>query len=181
MEFVAKLENQISKWLKNVPHLPVNGQKWLADNIWWIVVVGAVVAGIAFLFTLGALFSAIALLGAVGDPIYGYYITSGVTGWAVVSTVVGLVFLAIQAIFMGLAVNPLKEKKHRGWRLLFFVWLISAVALVVDAILTLSPVSFIFSLIFGAIGLAIGAYLIYEIRGHFIGSSAKGSKKTKKS
>jgi len=178
MELVTKLEKQISKWLKNVPHLPTNAQKWLADNIWWIAVVGAIVAGIAFLFSLGALFSAIALLGAVGNPVYRYYITQGVTAWSLVTAIVGLVFLAVQALILGLAVNPLKAKQHKGWRILFIAWLVSVVAVVIDAVLTLSPISFIFSLIFGAVGIAIGAYLIFEIRERFIGSTAKKAKKS---
>lgn len=179
MELITKLENQVEKWLKVVPHLPAAGQKWLAHNVWWIALVGAIIAGVSLLFSLGALFSAIALLGAVGDPLYGYYVTHGINAWSLVSSVVSLIFLALQGIVVALAVSPLKEMKRKGWFLLFVSSILAAIAVVVNAVLTFNPAGFIFGVLFGAICVAIGLYLVFEIRSHF-GGSAKAVK-TKKS
>lgn len=177
MEIIHKLENLVAGWLKNVPHLPANGQKWLGKNVWWIVLIGAIVSGIAVLFTIGSVFTAVALLGAA-STYAGYYVAGTVTGWLVVSALVSLAFLIAQGLLLALAVNPLKAGQKKGWTLLFGAWLVNAVSVVVSAILSMSILGFITGIIFGAIGLAIGGYFLFEIHGQF-GGTAKVAKKAK--
>lgn len=164
MELIKKLETTVAGWVKDVPHLPAAGQKWLGENVWWIVLIGAILSGIAFLFALSALFTLIALLGTVSSA---YYVVPTVTSWAVVSGVVSLVFLVLQGLILAVAVNPLKTRQKKGWVLLFASWLLNAVAVVVNSILTLSVGGFILGILFGAIGLAIGGYFLFEIHSQF--------------
>jgi hypothetical protein len=164
MELVSKLEKTVLGWVKNVPHLPLAGQKWLATNVWWIVLIGAIVSGLAALVMLGGVFTIISLLGSVSSF---YYVTGGYTTFSVVSAVISLVFVALIAVLLGLAVKPLKEKQKKGWVILFLVWILDAVSVVINAVLTMSVFGFIFGIIFGAIFVAIGGYFIFEIHSQF--------------
>lgn len=172
MEFISKLESTVAGWAKNVPHLPAAGQKWLASNVWWIVLIGAIVSGISLLVALGSLFSLIAILGSYAGT---YYVSTTATTWAVVSGIVGLVFLALYGILMALAISPLKAGQKKGWNLLFTAWLLNAVSVVINAILTFNVVGFLIAIIFGAVFLAISGYFLFEIHGQF--SAARTAKK----
>ena len=164
MEFIGKLERTILGWAKDVPHLPVGVRKWIADNIWWIVVIGAVLSGISVLVLVGGLF---ANLSTLSSPIISYYASSAFVGWLVVTTAVSLVFAVIECLLLAFAVNPLKEKQKKGWVLLFAVWLVGIIAAVVDAILTLNVLSFLGNVIFGAVWVVITGYFLFEIHGQF--------------
>jgi hypothetical protein len=167
MELITKLESLVGGWLKNVPHLPPAGQKWLGQNVWWIVLIGAIVSGIALLFAIGALFALIALLGAVTASYYGAYAATGVTGVTIVAAIVALAFTIIRVILLAISVKPLKDMQKKGWTLLFIVWLIQVVSVVVGAVLSFSVAGFFVGIIIGAIGLAISAYFLFEIHGQF--------------
>ncbi|MDB5160211.1 MAG: hypothetical protein JWO99_474 [Candidatus Saccharibacteria bacterium] len=164
MELINKLEKLVLGWAKSVPHLPAAGQKWLGSNVWWIALIGAILSGIAVLVTAGVLFTAISLLGAASSV---YYVSGSYTSIAVLNAAVSLVFLVANGILLALAVKPLQTKQKKGWVLLFLTLLVEAVSVVVNAILSFSVLGFIIGILFGAIGLAIGAYFIFEIHGQF--------------
>lgn len=165
MDLLHKLEVKVLSWLKNVPHLPAGAQKWLGDNVWWIVLIGVILGGLSTIIALFGLFGLIALLGAPSNAYYVY--GGGVTAWAIVVALVSLVFSAITVIISALAIKPLQNKQKKGWVLLFATWLLYVIFVVVSAVLTLNPFSFIFSLIFGALFAAVGAYFLFEIHGQF--------------
>lgn len=184
MELLHKLEQQILKWIKGVPHLPTPARKWLGDNIWWIALIGTIVTGIIVLFGLIGLLSFLSVMGTVAAS---YYATSTFTSWAIVTTLVSLAFSVLQGLILLAAINPLKAKQKKGWVLLFASWLLGAVAVVVNAVLTLSPFGFIGGLLFGAVGLAISGYFLFEIHSQFAHverskgvKSAKTTEHTKK-
>ncbi|HEY8992324.1 MAG TPA: hypothetical protein VIM37_00560 [Candidatus Microsaccharimonas sp.] len=165
MEFISKLEKVVLGWAKNVPHLPAAGQKWLGANIWWIALIGAIVSGIAFLFAIIALFTLISLIGAVSST---YYIAgSNYTSLSILNAAVSLVFLVANGLLLAFAVKPLQNMQKKGWVLLFMTLLVEALSVVVNAVLSFSVAGFIIGILFGAIGLAIGAYFIAEIHGQF--------------
>lgn len=167
MEFLHKLESTIAGWTKGVPHLPKAGQKWLADNVWWIVLIGAILSGISLLVALGGLLTLIALLGAVTASIYGAYAAAGVTGLTIVAAIIGLAFLIVRVVLLSMAVKPLKALQAKGWMLLFIGWLIEVAAVVISSVMTMSVVSFLLGIIMGAVGLAISGYFLFEIHSHF--------------
>lgn len=176
MEFITKLETTVAGWVKNLPHLPPAGQKWLAQNVWWIVLIGAIASGIAVLISLFGL-----LLGGAAAS-YVYVIDPGFATWVLISGIVTLIFTTIRGLILAVAVTPLKNMQKKGWVLLFISWLVNALAVVVGAILSLSVIGFIGAILFGAISLAITGYFIFEIHGQFAHSAriTKTAKTTKK-
>lgn len=167
MEYITKLENLVAGWTKNVPHLPVAGQRWLGQNVWWIILIATIASGIGILFSIIGIFQTIALLNTFSSTVYGYYAVANISAMTVVASVVSLAFSVALALVMALAIKPLQLQQKKGWTLLFVGWLIQIVAMVVNSILGLNVFTFIFGIIFGAIFLAISGYFIFEIRGQF--------------
>ena len=167
MEFINKIEAMVAGWAKSVPHLPAAGQKWLGQNVWWITLVGTILSAIGLLIALGALFTLIALLGAVSSSIYGAYATAGVSGFTIIGSVIGLVLSAATLVLMAFAIKPLKDMKKQGWVLLFLSWLVYAVSVVINSVLSLNVVGFILGIIFGAVALAVSGYFLFEIHAQF--------------
>ncbi len=176
-EFLYKLEKTVFGWFKNVPGLPEGARKWLADNIWWIVIVGLVLTIISVLGSLAALSTRISVLGTVAAS---YYVSSVTSSWLIVADIVALLFMIAEAILLFFAIQPLREKQKKGWVLLFATWLLGAVALVVNALLGLSVLHFIVAILFGAIWLAISGYFLFEIHSQFAHvERSRGIKKSK--
>ena len=173
MELINKLERIVLGWVKNVPHLPATGQKWLGVNVWWIALIAAIIGGIWFLFALNGLFSLLTLLSSVSNL---YYVTNTYTDYAIFKAIIGLVFLGLTVAALALAISPLKDRLKKGWVLLFLAWIISALSIVVSAVLSLSVIGFIISIIFGAIFLAIGGYFLFEIHGQFAHPTKRAKK-----
>lgn len=177
MEFFAKLEKRILGWFKGVPHLPVGGQKWLGDNVWWIVLVGAILTTLSIIASLSGIIALVALL---GSPQASYYASSVITSWTLVTGIVGVVFALFGAILQYLSVQPLKLKQKKGWVLLFVNWLLGAIAIFINSVLTLNPISFIVSLLFGAVWVAISGYFLFELHGQFAHDVRRPHKATPK-
>ncbi len=179
MELLTKLEQQVLKWAKGVPHLPTPARKWLGDNVWWIALVGAILTGIGILFELVRLVNVISI---IGTPAESYFAAATFTTWTIVTVLIGLVFMVIEGLLLASSVTPLKEKQKKGWVLLFVLWLVSAVSVVVTAVLSLNPFGFVLVLLPGAIWLAITGYFLFEIHGQFAHvERSKGVKHAKKS
>jgi hypothetical protein len=176
MSYISKLEKMVAGWLKPVPHLPHAAQKWIAENVWWIVLIGAIASGISILVSLGAIFSYSAFIGS--QATYYYVVSPYGPGW-LLAAIVSLILSAVIVALLATAITPLKAMKSSGWDKLFIVLLVDALSIVLSAILSFNVVSFIFTIIFGAIGLAIGSYFIFEIRSHF-GAGAKHHHAAKK-
>lgn len=166
MKSIEKLETMVADWLKPLPHLPIAFKKWLAENIWWIVLVSVILSVIGTLFMIIGVFTAISLLGTT-TSMFGYYIAPAYTGWSVMALMISMLFMIATVILAAMAISPLKVSQKRGWMLLFSMMVLRAVAAVVGAIFTYSVFGFMSSLISSAIGIAVGAYLLYEIRSYF--------------
>ena len=164
MELINKLEKIVLGWVKNVPHLPVAGQKWLAANVWWIALVGAVISGISALFALVSVFSLAAFIGSVANT---YYVVDPYSGFAVVKAIISLGFLVLSGAILAFSVKPLQNRQKKGWVLLFLSWLVSVVSVVISAVLSFSVFGFIAGLLFGGIFLAAAGYFILEIHAQF--------------
>lgn len=178
MELLSQLEHKIVSWFKAAPHLPEAGQKWLADNVWWIVVIGIVLSGMAILGLLFTVFGTLSVLGGYG---VSFYASTTFLVIVVIRSLVSLLFTGLNVALLAFAITPLKEKQKKGWVLLFIVWLLNAVSIVVSGVLTLSVFGFITTIIFGALGLAVAGYFLFEIHGQFAHvERSKGVKATKK-
>jgi hypothetical protein len=167
MKSLEKLENRISDWLKPLPQLPVTARKWIATNAWWIMLIGVILSAVSTIFMIFGVFAAIPLM-TVTTSTYGYYASPAYSGWYFVSLIISTLFMIMTVAIMAMSVTLLKGEQKRGWTLLFWVLILRAVAVVVAAILTCSLMSFIGEILWGAVGLVIGAYLLFEIRSYFV-------------
>lgn len=169
MSSIHKLEVRIADWYKGAPHLPKGGQKWLADNVWWIAVIGAVFGALALLAVIPLTLLALGLSAGAGAHLeasmYGGY-SSPVMMW--LSAVVSFISLAAITVLTAMAISPLKDHRKKGWDLIFLSMLVNVISLV------LSIVMADFSgLIGGIVGIIIGGYFLFEIRSFFLDGKAK--------
>ncbi len=158
MDRVNDIEQKLAGWYAKAPHLPKSGQNWLADNIWWITLIGVILGGISCLGILVLATISTTALGVFMGPL-GFALGATVTTLLFLSSAIGIVMLIIAAS----AVNELKAHRRRGWQLLFVIALIDAVLLVLAFVFSLH----LDRLIQGAFGLAIGLYFLFEIRSYF--------------
>ena len=175
MESLHKLETMAADWFKNVPHLPKGGQKWLADNIWWLAIIAVVLSVMALLAIVPLAMLSFGLSATMSPYAYGPAYSVGAFAWLTV--LISLVSLVAYAVLAGMAISPLKAHKKKGWDLLFLTVVIDAVV-VAATILTFD----FSSLLGGILGLAISGYLLFEIRSFFLEGKVKteDSKKVEK-
>lgn len=167
MEIINKLENMIAEWYKGLPHLPKNGQQWLAKNVWWIALIG-VILGVMGIFTvLAATLFAGAVLTAAGG-VAG----AAVAGFAMIVIWAYLAVAVVSLIITVMAISPLKAMKKRGWTLIFMTVLLEAVAQVVYFLFDYN----FFGLVWGLLMSAVTAYFLFEIRSFFDGKTSASKK-----
>lgn len=166
MKSIEKLETTVARWLEPLPHLPTSARKWIAQNIWWMIMVGVILSVIGILAMIGGILTTISLLGTTVS-VYGYYIAPAYTGWFVFSLIVSLAFTIATVALIAMAINPLKVYQKEGWKLLFWAFILRVVAIVINAIFTFNASDSIWTVINGAVGIIIGVYLLYEIRSYF--------------
>jgi uncharacterized membrane protein len=163
MEYVKKLEDMIEGWLKPVPHLPAAWRKWMAENVWWLVIISVVLE----VFAVIGMYNAAMLI--TNNPWYGYLEAYGAPSHAGMTlyTMVTMAFLAVSAVLMAMAVNPLKAKHKKGWDLLFLATLVGVASSLAGAVLGLSFTYLVSGIFSAVIGAAIGSYFLFEIRSYF--------------
>ncbi|NCO10610.1 hypothetical protein GW930_01715 [Candidatus Saccharibacteria bacterium] len=169
MEAVAKLEAFVYDQLKalKLPQLPKGLRTWVGDNVWWMA---AALAVLSALSAVSLIFGFMMALGALAAPISASWYVGAFAGWVLITNAIALTFAVLDAVVLGLAVNPLKESQKKGWTFLFILWLLSALSFAVNllvSVLTLNIFGLIGTLIFGTIFLAIAVYFLFEIRGEF--------------
>ena len=157
MDFIKKLESTIEGWLKPLPHLPANVRKWLVNNIWWLDLAGLILIVLSGVPLIGAI-----LLSLGASAFFWSANIVALTGFAIFASMSSLAFMAVSFVVMALAVKPLKALKKKGWDYLFIGLLVSCVSVILTALSNFS------SLLGGAIGVAISAYFLFEIRSYFV-------------
>lgn len=172
MKSIEKLESMVADWLKPLPHLPANLTKWISANLWWITLVGVILSAISVFSLIATLLAAATLVGSV-TSFYGVGVISSHNSFSLFGSLISVVFLAATVVFTAMAVSPLKLNHKKGWDLLFMALLSQTVSIVVSAVINFNAFSFIYSILVGAISVAISAYLLYEIRSHFVSTGAK--------
>ncbi|HET8884282.1 MAG TPA: hypothetical protein VFM68_02325 [Candidatus Saccharimonadales bacterium] len=167
MEHVSKIENRVASWYKKAPNLPVGLQRWLADNIWWLVLIGVIIGAIGVVSIISVTFLAGALL--VG---FGGAIGATIAGLALIVVLVTLGLSIVNLVIAALAISPLKNKRKKGWSLLFLTMLISVLSLIIGFLLTFELFSFVWGLLYAA----VGGYFLFQIRHYFGAASAANSR-----
>lgn len=166
MEYVHKLENIVAGWYKNMPHLPATGQKWLAQNAWWLVLIWVILGAFGIFSLLMVTFFAGAFLTGFGP------VGAVVGGLALIAVIVALLFSIVNVVLGAMAINPLKMMQKKGWTLLFVVALINVASEVIAFLLDFN----VFALVWGLLFVAIGAYFLFEVRSQFNGIKADRKK-----
>jgi hypothetical protein len=169
MEFVNKLEKTIEGWLKPVPHLPEKGRKWLANNVWWLALIGVV---LSVLSAVSAFYTALFTNNYL-DYIDSFYKAYGIESpsyglWGLNMSMYMLVMyigIVVGAIIMSMAINHLKSKHEKGWDLMFLAMLVSVVIQLISLLFNLG--NLIGGILSVAIGATIGSYLLFEIKPYF--------------
>lgn len=167
MESLRKLETTVAEWYETIPHLPKASQRWIAQNVWWIVLVGVILSGIGIFWTLTLAVSAGALL-----TIFGGVIGAAIGGFAVIAVLVSLAVTIVNTVIAALAITPLKALRYKGWSLLFLTSVINVASLVLVFILSFN----LGALIWGLLVTAIGLYFLFEVRSLFVEVKKKAKK-----
>jgi hypothetical protein len=131
----------------------------LADNVWWIVLIAAVVGVFgAVMLLLVTLVGGVFVAGAV----FLFSAKYGGLALLVATIVVTLTFANVTAA--ALAVNPLKGKMKKGWLLLGASLAFGFAAALLTDMLRQDGWAVIKEIVFFGIGL----YVLLEIREHFV-------------
>lgn len=172
MKQVRELENKLHGWYKGAPHLPKEAQHWLADNVWWLALIGAILSALGLFIVIPLLLAALALTTAVAPFAAGYGYYPDVIGLGWLATTLSLISYVATGILLAMSVSPLKVKAKKGWELVFLSYLVNFGLSILGAVVTFSIVG-----VFGAfIGAAIGGYFLFEIYSYF-GAKAKAEPK----
>lgn len=162
MEQIKQLELKMAEWYKAVPHLPARGQAWLANNIWWIVLVGVILSGLGLCILL-----LVVLLVATGLVVFGGAIGAALSGILLVAVLINCGFSIVELIFSAMAIGPLKQGQKRGWNYLFAAYLVMVAATIVSFLLHLNAPGLV-GLVWNVICLAVIGYFLFEIRSHLL-------------
>lgn len=163
MEYVHKLENIVAGWYKNMPHLPGNGQKWLAQNAWWLVLVWVVLGAMGVVGLLLATFFAGAFMAGFGT------VGAALGGLSFLLVTLTLLFSIALVVVGAMAISPLKLLQKKGWTLLFIMLLVTVASDVITFLFTMN----LFGLIWNVLFAGVGAYFLFEVHSYFVGGSSR--------
>lgn len=170
MSQLEKLETTLDESLnKKAPiKLPESGRKTLAGALWWLALIG----GLAQLWAAWNLWD---YWHKVDEPFnytnalaeaYGMGNTTDVLGF---SFYLVLITLVVSGALLLLAAPALKAMKKSGWNLVFYSVLVN----VLYGLFSMFTDYGNFGNLLGAlIGSLIGAYLLFQVRDHFVKSHA---------
>ncbi|HEY5695793.1 MAG TPA: hypothetical protein VIQ80_03085 [Candidatus Saccharimonadales bacterium] len=168
MESLKNLETMVASWYKQVPHLPKNGQKWLAENAWWLTLIGVILGGLGILSALMATMVAGTILVGVGGAV-----GAAIGGFAFLAVLASLALGAVEIVIAAVAVMPLKAMNKKGWSLLFLAALVNVLSILVTFLFYLN----VFSLLWSVLMVAVGGYFLFEVRDYY--RTEKEAKKVK--
>lgn len=164
------LENKLDDMLvKNAPYkLPENFKKGLVSAMPWLALLGGILSLLGAWGLYQLVSWASSWMGVANDLSmnYGYY--TGYTASFGPLLWLSLALLVVEAVVSFMAFSPLKDKKKRGWDLMFWLALLNVAYAVVYLIAAPNIMQFVFSLL----GSALGLYLLFQIRSYYGGASA---------
>jgi hypothetical protein len=161
-----KVTKYVAELYGHLPHLPLNLRKWLTSNMWWIVLIGAIIGGFGVLcLVLITLLGGIFLAGAV------FLFSAKFGGLALLIAVIIVALLIANVVIAIMAINPLKLRMKRGWDLLT----VSLVLIFTAAVLTDISKQDSIAIINDIFWLAVSGYFLFEIRSFFMSSSPAGT------
>lgn len=163
MESINKLESKLAAIYKGLPHLPADVRNWIAQNVWWMAIVSAILSVLGIIVVVYMAFFASALLIGYGGLAGAAVAAAG--GLALMPVLVSVAFMIVELIVIGMAINPLHNMQKKGWMFVFIAALVQAVSYVASFLCNFN----LSSLVWNFLILAVGVYFLFEIRDHFSG------------
>lgn len=156
MQQLSGLENSLGTLFKGLPHLPKDWRHWLADNAWWLALIGVAFGCLGILGLIPVVLGISIFTGIVAGPAAGALI--------IITGIVNMAVLVVSVALEAMAITPLKARQKRGWDLLFLVSLVTFTGAVLNALIT-GNIGHILGLIIGTL---IGLYVLFEVRMYFV-------------
>jgi len=175
---INTLETSLEKISKDLPQLPKNAKKTIAQIVPWLVLLGAVLS----LWAAWAMWDWAHVANTYvnwanqisaaygGTPIATSRLSAGI--W------IALAVLLAEAVLMFIAFPALRAFKKSGWNLLFILSLVNIVYGIV--MMFTNNYGGIGSLIGSVIGTAIGWYFLFQIREEYLGKKHAAAPEAKK-
>lgn len=149
-QLVKPLEGLYAK----APALPVGAREFIVNIAPWVALILGVLSVVGFALSLLG-WGTLATLAPLAAGMQ-----AGFTGLLLVASVLGLV----SGVLYLLAFQPLKKRALRGWNLLFWILLISAVSSVVSGVaVVFSPFSVVWTLVW----LAVELYFLLQVKSYY--------------
>lgn len=170
MAGLSELEKTLDGvFVKNAPKLPENGKKMLVSWLPWI----NLVAGILSLWAAYTLYHWAHI--ANGLINYANQVSQAFGGPAVSSRLtatvwLGIVVIVVEGIIYLMAYPETKARTKRGWDLMFIALLVN---IVYGAVLLLTDYGGVGNFIGSLIGSVIGLWLLFQIRGKYLGHTSR--------
>ena len=168
MSQLEKLETTLDDVLnKKAPvKIPENGRKTLAGALWWLALIGGV-AQLYFAWVFWRDWHRVdEALGALNSWARAYGVDTGVADLGFFFYL-SIAVLAFSGVLLLMASTGLKAMKKSGWDLLFYGLLVNLVYGIVVAFTDYGTLGDLFGALLGSL---IGAYLLFQVRGHFMKS-----------
>ena len=156
MQQLSGLENSLGVLFKGLPHLPKDWRHWLADNAWWLALIGVVIGCLGILGLVPVVLGISIFTGIIAGPAAGALV--------IITGIVNMAVLVMSVALEAMAITPLKAKQKRGWDMLFLVSLVTFTGAVLNALIT-GNIGNILGLILGTL---IGLYILFEVRMYFV-------------
>jgi hypothetical protein len=144
---MAGLERWLAPMFAKLPHLPPHARETLAGVAPWLALLGGIL-GLLGVFSAGFLTSVLFSYAWFGGGMANLFLT------------VSLLIAVLASVLDLLAYTPLTARKKRGWNLIFYGAVLSAVSVLLNVI-------FGYGTLFGLVGSFIGLWLLFEIRGMY--------------
>jgi hypothetical protein len=153
----AGLEKWLDQQSKASPlQLPADAKKWIADNAWWIALIGG-------LLSAGGALAFWQVAHAADELVRVYGVLTGTTSLGFMWYVL-LIVMAASAALMLLAVSPLKNHRKMGWNLLYYNMMLNLVVGILYLFVSGYGAA---NLIGSVIGVAIGWFFLFQVRSQF--------------
>ncbi len=152
-----KLETMLDEWfVKKAPfQLPENARKGLVTALPWV----ALVLGILQLFAALGLWG---FIGAASVALYGAGLGVAATTWMPIIWL-SLAIVLVEAVMLLVAFPKLKDNKKSGWKIMLWIAFLN----LAYAVVSLFGMQGFPSFIMNVLAVAIGMYLLFQIRSHY--------------
>lgn len=139
-----EIASRVGEVFSSLPHLPKGIVEFLVKITPYVALLGAILSLLAGpLLGIASVISLITL-----------------SPFLVLSTAVAAVLAVITAVILFFAFKPLKDRKYEGWMLLFWSDMLHLAQTLLSIVLGHSSV-------FDLVGVAIGVYILYEMRSFY--------------